>query len=161
MTELHEIEAIKRLKYRYCRCLDEKRWDELGECLTDDATTAYGDGKYSFQGRAAILGFLKDALGPASRISSHRVHQPEIDLTSPTTATGVWALEDVVIETAGNITIRGAAFYRDEYVKIGGAWRIKSTGYSRLYEEMESRADTPSLQLTANRWAREKGGHAS
>ena len=29
--------------------------------------------------------------------------------TSPTTASGVWALEDVVIDTKWQITIRGAA----------------------------------------------------
>jgi hypothetical protein len=152
MTDLHELEAIKRLKYRYCRCLDEKKWDELEQCLTEDAISAYGDGQYSFNGRAAIMEFLRDALGTSKRISRHRVHQPEIDFTSPTTATGIWALDDVVIETSGGITIRGAAFYYDEYVKIGGAWKIRSTGYQRLYEEMESRADTPSLRLTANRF---------
>jgi len=27
--DLVEIEAIKRLKYRYLRCLDLKLWDEL------------------------------------------------------------------------------------------------------------------------------------
>ena len=153
MADLHEIEAIKRLKYRYCRCLDEKRWEELGQCLAEDATSSYSDGTYSFTGRAAIMAFLRDALGPASRVSSHRVHQPEIDLTSPTTATGIWALDDVVIETGANLTIRGAAFYHDEYVKVDGEWKIKATGYARLYEEMESRTDTPSLRLTACRWA--------
>ena len=45
MDDLHEIEAIKRLKYRYMRCLDQKRWAELAECFTEDATTAYGGGK--------------------------------------------------------------------------------------------------------------------
>ena len=29
----------------------------------------------------------------------HRVHHPEIDLTGPTSAVGVWALDDVVIST--------------------------------------------------------------
>jgi len=149
VDDLHEIEAIKRLKYRYCRCLDEKRWQELEQCLTKDATSSYSDGKYSFTDRAGIMSFLREALGLASRISSHRVHQPEIDFTSPTTATGIWALDDVVIETDAGVTIRGAAFYRDEYVKVGGEWKIKSSGYTRIYEEMESRADTPSLRLTA------------
>jgi hypothetical protein len=148
MVDLQEIEAIKRLKYRYCRCLDQKRWEELERCLTEDAAASYADGKLSFAGRAAIMSFLRDALGPPTRISSHRVQQPEIDLTSPTSATGVWALDDLVIETGAKLTIRGAAFYRDEYVKVGGEWRIKSTGYTRLYEEMESRTDTPSLRLT-------------
>jgi hypothetical protein len=153
MVDLQEIEAIKRLKYRYCRCLDEKRWEEMAHCFTEDATAAYGDGKYSFTGREAIMQFLRDALAGHHMITAHRVHQPEIDLTSPITATGIWGLDDIVIETKANIVIRGAAFYHDEYAKLGSQWKIRHTGYQRLYEEMFSRADTPSWQLTANRWA--------
>ncbi|MDX1385028.1 MAG: hypothetical protein R3190_15345, partial [Thermoanaerobaculia bacterium] len=68
------------------------------------------------------------------------------------TATGVWALEDVVIETRFEITIRGAAFYRDEYVKQGADWRIQHTGYKRTYEEIQSRKDVSGLKLTASWW---------
>jgi len=153
MADLQEIEAIKRLKYVYLRCLDEKRWAEMAECFTADATAAYGDGQYSFAGRDAIMQFLRDALGGTNMITSHRVQQPEIDLTSATTATGTWALDDTVIETSSNTVIRGAAFYHDEYVKLGDQWKIKATGYRRLFEERFSRSDTPSWRLTANRWA--------
>jgi len=153
MADLQEIEAIKRLKFKYLRCLDLKRWDEMAECFTEDATSAYGDGQYAFAGRDQIMQFLRDVLGSHTIISAHRVQQPEIDLTSATTATGTWALDDTVIETASKRTIRGAAFYRDEYVKVAGQWKIKSTGYTRLFEERLSRDDTPSWRLTANRWA--------
>lgn len=153
MFDLQEIEAIKRLKYKYLRCLDLKLWDEMAECFVEDAKADYSDGKYSFSGRDEILEFLVGALGPKSMISSHRVHQPEIELSSPSTATATWALEDTVIETNANITIRGAAYYKDEYVKIDGQWKIRSTGYKRVFEEISSRGDTPSLKLTSNCWA--------
>jgi len=148
--DLHELEAIKRLKYRYLRCLDQKRWDELADCFTADARSSYGGGRYAFEGRDAILEFLRKAMGAPSFLSSHRAHHPEIDLTGPDTATGVWALEDTVIETRAAITIRGAAFYTDEYVKVDGAWKIRFTGYKRTYEEIESRRDRPGLRLTAS-----------
>lgn len=45
--------------------------------------------------------------------------------------------------------MRGAAFYRDESVKVGGAWRITSTGYKRTFEEGQSRGDARGLRLTA------------
>jgi hypothetical protein len=150
--DLVEIEAIKRLKYKYMRCLDQKLWDEMAACFTADATAAYSGGKYSFQGRDAILDFLRRSMGADSFLSSHRVHHPEIELTSATSATGVWALEDVVIETQWQITIRGAAFYTDEYRKEGGVWRIRHTGYRRTYEEIQSRKDVPGLKLTASWW---------
>ena len=149
---LVEIEAIKQLKYKYMRCLDQKRWDEMAEVFTEDATAAYSGGKYSYQGRDAILEFLSSSMGADTFHSSHQVHQPEIQLTSESTATGTWALQDVVIDLKWEITIRGAAFYEDEYAKQDGVWRIQHTGYRRLYEEMESRKDKPELKLTASWW---------
>jgi hypothetical protein len=134
MIDLHELEAIKQLKYKYLRCLDLKLWSELAECFTEDATSAYSGGKYSFEGRDAIMEFLEKSMGANSFLSSHTVHHPEIELTSDTTARGVWALHDIVIETNANIVIRGAAFYRDEYVKVDGEWKIQSTGYERTFE---------------------------
>ena len=97
-ADLVEIELIKRLKYKYMRCLDQKKWDEMADCFTDDAVAEYSGGKYTYEGRDAILGFFRAAMGSTSFLSSHRVHHPEIDLTGPTTATGTWALEDVVID---------------------------------------------------------------
>jgi bile-acid 7alpha-dehydratase len=149
LDELVAIEAIKQLKYKYFRCLDSKRWSELAECFVPDATAAYDGGKYAFSGRDAILAFLETALGPATMITLHQGHHPEITLTSPTTATGIWYLEDEVIDARRNTGLRGAAFYRDEYVKVGGAWKLVSTGYERTFEEVWNRGDVPSLKLTS------------
>jgi hypothetical protein len=148
MAQLDEIESIKQLKYRYFRCLDSKRWAELADCFAPDATTSYDSGKYSFKGRDQILGFLEGALGQPTTITMHHGHHPEITLTSPTTATGTWYLEDQVIDAKRNTMLRGAAFYHDEYVKLGGSWKLQSTGYVRTFEEVQDRADTPSLKLT-------------
>jgi len=43
-----DLEAIKRLKYKYQRCIDTKQWDELRDCFTEDAAAAYSSGKFSF-----------------------------------------------------------------------------------------------------------------
>jgi len=152
LRELVEVEAIKRLKYKYMRCIDQKLWDELAEVFTADATSSYGDGKFSFRGRDAIIDLLSKGMSAPSFPSSHHVHHPEIELTSETTAKGAWALEDTVIEKAAGWTLRGAAFYADEYVKQNGRWQIQHTGYTRIYEESHQRKDIPSLTLTASRW---------
>lgn len=151
--EWRELEAIKQLKYRYLRHLDCKQWDELAACFAEDAEVSYGDGKFSFRGRDAIMAFLEKALGSSHLVTAHRVHQPEIELLGDDAARGLWALDDVLIDTRSQISLRGAAIYSDEYVKVDGAWRFRSTGYRRIFEETESRADTPSLRLTANQWA--------
>jgi len=152
VEDLIELEAIKRVKYRYLRCLDQKLWDELDEVLTEDAVAAYSGGKYTFEGREAIVAFLRRNMGADTFHSSHRVHQPEIDLTGPDTAVGTWAMDDVVVMTDWNLTVRGAAFYEDEYRKVDGRWRIARTGYKRTYEEVQTRPGPPELQLTASWW---------
>ena len=153
VARLVAIEAICRLKYRYLRCLDQKLWDELEGCFTPDAVAEYSAGLYHFEGRDAIMGFLRDSMGSEKFLSSHRCHHPEIDLTGPTTATGVWALEDTVVHEEYGVTIQGAAFYNDEYVMAGGTWRIARTGYRRTYEELFPRSSIEGLRLTASWWA--------
>jgi len=151
--ELVEIELIKRVKYAYARCLDLKRWDELSGLFTEDAVATYSGGGYTFEGRDAILGFLERSMGADTFHSSHKMHHPEIDLTGPTTAHGTWALDDVVVETQWAITIRGASFYEDEYAKIGRKWKIRRTGYRRVFEEIQPRGNVEGLRLTASWWA--------
>ena len=91
--------------------------------------------------------FLTGAMGRASMITLHQVHHPEIELAGDGTATGVWYLEDRVIDTEHHFVLQGAAFYRDEYVKQGGAWKIRSTGYERTFEEVGDLRERP-LRLT-------------
>ena len=108
---------------------------------------------YSFEGRDAIVDFLRRSMGAETFHSSHKMHHPEIDLTGPDSAKGVWALDDVVVDTQWNITIRGASFYDDEYVKRDGKWLIKRTSYRRVYEELQPRGNVEGLSLTASWWA--------
>ena len=134
-ADLVEIDAIKRLKYKYVRCLDQKLWDEIRDCFTEDAVASYSGGKYHFEGRDAIVGFLVESMGAEDFLSAHRVTQPEIDLIDDAHASGTWALVDEVLVKQHSVRVRGAAFYRDEYVKVDGGWRIGRTGYERTYEE--------------------------
>jgi hypothetical protein len=145
--QLEEIEAIRQLKYRYFRCLDSKAWQELAECFTADATAAYDSGKYSYEGRDAIIAFLEGGLGSRSVVSMHHGHHPEISVAGDT-AKGTWYLEDYLIFVKADTRLRGAGFYYDDYVKVGGRWLIKHTGYVRTFEEVQS-GDPPKWQVTA------------
>jgi hypothetical protein len=137
---LAEIDEIVRLKHAYFRLLDTKCFDELGRLLTEDASSAYASGELSQQGRAAIVAFLADSLGDRGIVTMHTGHHPEITLTSPTTATGRWYLEDRVLVPAHDFELHGTALYRDEYRKESGHWRISHTGYVRIFEEQRRRS---------------------
>jgi hypothetical protein len=135
MDTAAELEAIRRLKYAYFRTLDLKEFDQLGQLLTDDATASYEDGRTTLEGRAAIVQWLSEALGNPDIVTEHHGHHPEIDLASPTTATGRWYLQDRVIVPSADLEIGGTAFYDDRYVKVDEGWRIAHTGYMRVFEE--------------------------
>jgi uncharacterized protein (TIGR02246 family) len=155
--DLVEIAQIQQLKYRYVRFMDTKRWDDLAGLFTEDATASYGGGATVLDGRDAIIGFLRGAMAAEDMLTSHKVHQPEIDLVGPDEATGIWALDDVVVLGSLGMTVRGASYYDDRYVRRDGAWRIAHTGYKRVYEEIEPRA--ADLRLTASWWG--TGGRSS
>jgi len=151
MIDLQQIELIKRLKYKYMRALDTNNWEELRDCFSEDAVSNYDSGKYSFEGRENIIAFLKQFMDRPTQVTQHHAHHPEIDITSDTTAKGIWCLQDFVIDLDANITLRGAGIYHDEYEKVDGEWKIKLTGYNRIYEEIEERSDR--VKLTKNMFA--------
>jgi hypothetical protein len=59
----------------------------------------------------------------------------EIELTSPTTATGVWALEDQLWWPEGGPLrhMHGFGHYHETYEKAEAGWRIKSMTITRLH----------------------------
>ena len=130
---LEDIEAIKRLKGKYIRCVDRKLWQELEECFTGDAEAHYGE-NMDYLGRDAILGFLRGSLVEGVIISSHECHTPEIELTGDGTARGVWKFHDYIVLQQTPI-MNGWAYYDDEYVKVGGEWKIKVVSYTRDFQE--------------------------
>jgi len=157
MGKLKQIEAIKQVKYRYLRCLDSKLWDEMRAVFTQDAVSHYDHGRYAFEGVDAIIGFLRDTLDRPGVLSLHQVHHPEIELVGAKSARGRWYLQDYVLHLGtghpvmrDRIELHGAAFYDDEYVRVGGEWKIRRTGYERTFEEQR---DLPGAGHTVrSRW---------
>ncbi len=130
MIVLNDIEAIKKLKARYWRCVDKKLWTELVEVFTEDATLDYGDTR--LDGGKTIAQSIKEVLADAA--TAHGGHSPEIEITSDTTAKGIWAFMDYLV-WGSDTKMMGFGHYEDEYVKEDGHWRIKSTKLTRIFEE--------------------------
>ena len=135
IAELADIEAIRQLKHAYFRLLDSKQFEKLGELFVEDATTSYEGGNFAHHGRDEVVSFLSDSLGDRAIVHEHLGHHPEIILTGATTAVGSWYLHDRVIVAGADFELGGSAIYTDRYEKVDGAWRIRHTGYIRVYEE--------------------------
>jgi SnoaL-like domain len=133
-ASLLEIEAIKQLKARYCRYLDTKDWDAWRSLFSDDflSDTSQAGGKV-IRGADEFVAYTRKGL--RSQATVHQVHAPEIELTSSATASGVWALEDVVRFGPG-VNLRGYGHYTETYQKVDGRWLITSSRLTRLREDV-------------------------
>ncbi|NYG59040.1 hypothetical protein BJ980_001963 [Nocardioides daedukensis] len=143
LARLEATEEIKKLKYRYLRCLDGKDWAGFEACFVPDATGAYAG--LEFSDREALVAYMRKNM-TEKMVTLHQVHHPEIDVDGDE-ATGRWYLQDKVIVEEYAFILEGAAFYADRYVRTEDGWRIAHTGYERTYETTSSTADLPSWKL--------------
>ncbi|MFN8628168.1 MAG: nuclear transport factor 2 family protein [Candidatus Binatia bacterium] len=129
-AQLTEIEEIKKLKARYFRLMDQKRWDEWAGLFAEDFTGIYRGPhpELHYQGRSDFVSRTTAAL--VNAVTVHHGHTPEIELTSPTTATGIWAMYDYV--QTPEFTLHGYGHYEEQYVKDHGVWRFQSIKLTRL-----------------------------
>ena len=76
----------------------------------------------------------------ADAVTTHHGHMPEIEMTSPTTATGVWALEDQPWWPEGGPLkhMHGFGHYHETYEKGDDRWRIKTMTITRLHRLVEA-----------------------
>ena len=143
---LEDIELIKRLKYKYWRCIDTGDIASLRDSLTEDMRVDYNGGTYRWQmtGRDQILEAIAGSFN-ANGVGCHTGHHPEIDVLTDTTATGIWYLTDIFINLKEKVRTTGSALYRDKYVKVAGQWRIAESTYERVYEQVERFTEPPNL----------------
>jgi hypothetical protein len=128
---LEDIELIKRLKAKYWNSVDNKQWEALADCLTEDFqfdSPQLG----AMEGRDFIVKVLKRAMKNVTTV--HQGHNPEIDIDGPATARGRWALNDRV-ESPDRGFFSGYGHYVDEYFKENGGWKIKKSKYTYLIEQ--------------------------
>jgi len=133
-----DVEAIKQLKARYFRLIDTKDWDGLVAVFTDDVEIdVSGEGGGVTRGATEFVSFLQSVIGNA--ITVHHGHTPEIAVTSPTTATGIWALEDQLWWPEGGPIdhLHGFGHYHETYEKTDAGWQIKSLTITRLHRLLE------------------------
>jgi hypothetical protein len=141
------IEAIKVLKARYFRSLDTKDWELMTKVLapdvvcdfrgaTTDPVTGYNPAPDAtgavITGRDTSIAAM--AAGLAGVNSVHHGHMPEIEITGPNGATGIWAMFDSLRYPPGQPLreINGWGHYHETYQRIDGEWRIASIRLTRL-----------------------------
>jgi hypothetical protein len=140
--ELDAIEHIKKLKGRYFRCMDTKDWDGFQAVFADDATmdtTQEAPNIEVVVGAPEIRQFVEGSVGPV--VTVHHGHMPEIEITSPTTARGIWAMQDFLKMPEGSPlglkSLTGWGHYTETYELVDGEWKIKTLVLTRLRRDVE------------------------
>jgi uncharacterized protein (TIGR02246 family) len=133
IQQLVDIAEIEQLKARYFRLVDTKQWDEWALVFASDAVLEIPEGELTYRGRDEIVGNVSTVMAELRTV--HHGHMPEIEITGPDTARGVWAMTDYVewpAEDGTRVGLRGYGHYVEEYVREDGQWCIARSRLERL-----------------------------
>jgi hypothetical protein len=143
MTDTETLMAIleiQALKARYFRAMDTKDWAGLEAVFAPDLEADFRqaagqvDESMLIHGAAAYVASLAPILQDVSTV--HHGHMPEIQVHSPTMASGVWAMEDKLWVSEGSPLpfrfMHGYGHYHETYVRLADGWRIKTIRLTRL-----------------------------
>jgi|GEM_PF-396524 len=142
LDQLMAIEEIKQLRARFARCMDTKDWDGMRATLAEDCRFDAGQEsnvEEIWTGPADIVANIRRNFVNATSV--HHAHTPEIQLTSPTTASGIWAMQDE-LRWAGSppVELSGYGHYHETYALRDGRWRISSFKLTRLRVDVRNGA---------------------
>ncbi len=142
--QLLAIEEIKQLKARYFRCMDTKDWDGYAQVFAPNAAldvtgeSRVPDDEGVVRGNTTIAEYVRGQVDPVTTV--HHGHMPEIEITSSTTAKGVWSMEDMLRWPEGGPvgSMHGYGHYHETYEKQSAGWRIKTMTITRLHRLVDA-----------------------
>lgn len=143
---LVSIEEIRNLKARRIRAMDEKRWSDYEAMhAPDHVSETYGG--TSVVGARANTEKLAQVLEGVTSV--HHAHTPEITIISETSATGIWAMEDMLFWKQGEEDhwLHGYGHYHERYRKDGDRWLFVHRRLTRLRVDMSPGAN-PALRTS-------------
>lgn len=140
LLKLEAIEQIKALKARYFRTIDTKDFAGLEDVFAPDIIADFRMVSGTFDegglthGVAAYIEKVSPILKGVTIV--HHGHMPEIEILTPDTAAGIWAMEEKTWPNPGSNLpfnmIHGYGHYFERYVRLAGEWRISEIKLTRL-----------------------------
>jgi hypothetical protein len=148
VEQLQAIEAIKQVKARYFRGVDTSDGELVRGILADDCVLDYRgcctdpkSGRDFLPAMNVVLrdsaAWSADGLSAVGIVSVHHGHNGDVTLISDTEASAIWAMTDRLYMPAGApySLMTGYGYYHETYVKVGGAWKIKTIRIKRIRVE--------------------------
>ncbi|GJM39572.1 MAG: bile-acid 7-alpha-dehydratase [Acidimicrobiales bacterium] len=138
--ELVDIEAIRQLKARYFRLMDQKQWDDWRDVFVEDVEIRTPDDTGDptpIIGRDVFVDGLVPMIDAVPTV--HHGHMSEIAVDGDA-ATGVWSMEDHLWwpPESGLGHMWGTGWYEETYRRCAdGAWRIATMLLRRVRIEAD------------------------
>lgn len=135
LDRLIALEEIRQLKADYFLCVDGKRWDDLRELFTPDATTDT-QGQGCLRDREGFVAAVSRLFADA--VTFHTGAMPRIVLHSAQAASGIWTMQDRLWfaqkHEAGDSWRywHGVGRYHEDYQRVDGRWRIRTLRLERV-----------------------------
>lgn len=125
ITRLEDIEAIRRLDAKYCRYLDDGRWDDLMGLFTEDGEF---DGLSNPVGKTDMRAFFSGLADNGLTAYWHFITNMDIEVHGDDATVRSFLWQPCVSD---GVTSIAAGRYTDTAVKIEGRWlyRIKQVRF--------------------------------
>jgi hypothetical protein len=138
LQRLIDIEAIREMKARYFRYVDNKEWNAYGNLYAEeidfepDPKLGRPLGADNPPSREDLVNLISTFLEGTTTV--HTGHTSEIEITGPDTARGIWSMSDYVVWPSDGppVGYRGYGHYHEEYVRTPDGWKIKRRRLTRL-----------------------------
>lgn len=131
---LSDLEDIRRLRHQYWRCVRDKLWGDFLDLFAENGVVDIG-GQVHLEGKKAIEEYYRDVVAPSLGDAFPQGGNEEIDVTGDATATGLWILDNPIVDAAGKTGWRLGFSYEEEYVRENGTWKIGSQKITNIYKQ--------------------------
>lgn len=153
---LRAVEEIKQVKARYFRGVDTKDTALLAESFCSDVVCDFrggmedpnaAGGQPLLAGGELLRGSTQSAQAIIAAVTGlvtvHHGHMPEIAVTGPESATGIWTMMDLLrFPPSSELEeIEGWGFYHEDYRREDGAWRIARLRLERIRVDVRRRGE--------------------
>jgi 3-phenylpropionate/cinnamic acid dioxygenase small subunit len=114
--------AISAILVAYGTSIDQRDWNRLRACFSEDCEADYGSfGKW--QGAVAITAYMKQAHADLGA-TLHRITNIEIRIEDGRVSTRAYVDALLMPMNEGGPVHRGIGYYDDQLVRTGGGWKI-------------------------------------
>lgn len=139
-------DELRKVMAKYVWFADQKNWNAFSSLFTETGTftplDTNGKAILEMSGRDNIRKTISESVGNATAI--HHLFSYEVEIDSPKSAKGIFAMEDFVIREdnadaaeSGDVvaafkTLKGYGHYHADFINEDGKWLIQKLVQTRL-----------------------------